>query len=55
MAGDFTGDVNAVLEPCEFGAGRRRENCDLAILALVPETRYNFPAVSSEIRLKVVW
>lgn len=54
MPGNFADHVNAVLEPSEFGAGRRGEDCDLAILALVAETRYDFPAVSSEIRLKVV-
>jgi hypothetical protein len=53
MAGYFTDNVYAILEPREFGSGRRRKDCDFAILALIAEARYGF-ATLSETRFRVV-
>ena|GEM_PF-3945237 len=45
MARDFTDDVNPIPQPHELSARRRREDCDLAILALIALARYGFATV----------
>jgi hypothetical protein len=47
-------DVRAFLQPAQLAAGRRRKDCDLAILAAVPGSCYVF-AVESETSCSVVW
>jgi hypothetical protein len=54
MAGDFTNDVQALLEPCELAAGRRRKDGDLAVFTLIAVLRYVF-AIESETSWSVVW
>jgi hypothetical protein len=57
VTGDFTYDVKAVLKPAELRARRRREDCDLAILALIAVLRYGFAievAIESEASFNVV-
>ena len=53
MAGHFTHDVKAVFEPGKLAASRRREDCDLAILALIAVLGYCL-AIESETRLSEV-
>lgn len=53
MARNLTHDVKPVLEPSKFAAGRHREDCDLAIFALITVLRYCF-AIESEDRINVV-
>ena len=45
MPSDFTDDVHAIPQPSELRARRRREDCDLAIFALVAVARYGFATV----------
>jgi len=53
MPCDLTSDVKTVLEPRELAPGRRWEDGDLAVLALIPVLRYVL-AMVSETRLSVV-
>jgi len=54
MARHLTNDVQAILEPCQLGAGCDRKDGDLAIFTLIAVLRYVF-AVVSEMSCSVVW
>lgn len=53
MFGDLAHDVATVLQPNQLGAGRRRKDGNLAILAAIPELRY-CDATESETSFSVV-